>query len=298
MEAREHDDWRDDLVCRTRPWGVTVDLGLRIMGPGSSGQRHRSLPANIGIALQRADCETDDQLMQMRAWYAEAKLKREALAARLERDAAAKRAEATVQKRRTKKRVGRCQKRHNQQASRQQDADADGVAAAEDIADDVGDGAADGAMAPISQKKEKLRREAANNLLQDWIDKAGLERDKVLLQREEAKLRFDRAIFWGMLMEECGQERTAPKSMAPLLLVLGEACLFLQRNKSLGKLERERFLQKLFDETDATLHELLQGWIAIVDRYKKIRRSVAAAVGAAAGKRSRSSKSRRQGGNA
>ena len=153
-------------------------------------------------------------------------------------------------------------------------------------------------MAPISQEKEKLRREVANNLLQDWIDKAGLEREKALLQREATKVRFDRAIFWGMLMEECGQEPTATKSMAPLLLVIGEVCLFLQRNTSLGKLERERFLQKLFDETDATLHELLQGWIAIVDRYKQIRRSVAAAAGAAVGKRSRSSKSRRQGGNA
>ena len=73
-------------------------------------------------------------------------------------------------------------------------------------------------------------------LLQDWTDKAGLERDKALLQAEKArlerdkeKLRFDEAKFWGMLMEECGQEPTATKPMAPLLLMLGEACLILQK---------------------------------------------------------------------
>ena len=91
-------------------------------------------------------------------------------------------------------------------------------------------------------KKERQRQEAVKNLLQDWTDKAGRERDKAPLQAEKArlerdkeKLRFDRAKFWGMLMEECGQEPTAEKPMAPLLLMLGEACLILQKNQSLGK---------------------------------------------------------------
>ena len=89
----------------------------------------------------------------------------------------------------------------------------DGAAAA--------DGVADGAVAPVSLEKERQRQESVKNLLQDWTDKAGRERDKALLQAEKArlerdkeKLRFDRAKFWGMLMEACGQKPTAEKPMA------------------------------------------------------------------------------------
>ena len=66
--------------------------------------------------------------------------------------------------------------------------------------------------------------------------------------------------------------------MSPLFLMLQEAGLILQRSESLGKLEREKFLQKLLDETDATLHEVLHYWISAVVKYKEIRSSVAAAV--------------------
>ena len=116
------------------------------------------------------------------------------------------------------------------------------------------------------------------HLLLDWTDKARLERDKARLQAEKArlerdqeKLRFDRAKCWGMLMEERGQELTATKPSAPLLLMLGEMALFLQRNKSLGKAEQEQFLQKLFRETDATLLDVLHGWNRVAVKQKKLR---------------------------
>ena len=86
------------------------------------------------------------------------------------------------------------------------------------------------------------------HLLLDWTDKARLERDKAQMQAEKArldrdkeKLRFDQAKFWGVPMEERGRELTAPggynatKPSAPLLMMLGEMALFLQRNKPSGK---------------------------------------------------------------
>ena len=58
------------------------------------------------------------------------------------------------------------------------------------------------------------------HLLLDWTDKARLERDKAQTQaekarldRDKAKLRLDQAKFWGMLMEECGQELTAHRGI-------------------------------------------------------------------------------------
>ena len=112
----------------------------------------------------------------------------------------------------------------------------------------------------------------------DWTDKARLEQDKARLQAEKArlerdqeKLRFDQAKCWGMLMEERGQELTATKPSAPLLLMLGETALFLQRNKSLGKAEQEQFLKKLLREIDATLLEVLNGWNRVAVKQKKLR---------------------------
>ena len=121
------------------------------------------------------------------------------------------------------------------------------------------------------------------HLLLDWTDKARLEQDKARLQAEKArldrdkeKLRFDQAKCWGMLMEERGQELTATKPSAPLLLMLGETALFLQINESLGKTEQEKteqekFLKKLLRETDATLLEVLNGWNRVAVKQKKLR---------------------------
>ena len=122
------------------------------------------------------------------------------------------------------------------------------------------------------------------HLLLDWTDKARLERDKAQMQAEKArldrdkeKLQFYQAKFWGMLMEECGQELTAhggynaTTPSVPLLLMLGEMALFLQRNKSLGKAEQEQLLQKLFREADATLLDVLHGWNRVAVKQKKLR---------------------------
>ena len=58
---------------------------------------------------------------------------------------------------------------------------------------------------------------------------------------------------------------------APLLLMLGETALFLQRNKSLGKAEQEQLLNKLLRETDATLLEVLHGWNRVAVKQKQLR---------------------------
>ena len=140
-------------------------------------------------------------------------------------------------------------------------------------------------------------------MLQDWREKGlGLRREKALLQKAKAQLerdkaqsQFDQAEFWGMLMEECGPKPTATKPMAPLLLMLGEACLILQKNQSLGKPERVQFLQKLLDETEGALLEVLDGWNRVAVKQKEFRSlvarirnddvdGVAAADGAADGK--------------
>ena len=90
------------------------------------------------------------------------------------------------------------------------------------------------------------------HLLLDWTDKARLEQDKAQLQAEKAglerdqeKLRFNHAKCWGMLMEERGQELTATKPSAPLLLMFGETALPLERKESLGNTEQENILKKL-----------------------------------------------------
>ena len=110
----------------------------------------------------------------------------------------------------------------------------------------------------------------------DWTDKSRLEQDKAQLQAEKArlerdqeKLRFDQAKCWGMLMEERGQELTATKPSAPLLLMFGETALFL--NESLGKTEQDKVLKKLLREINATLLEVLNGWNRVAVKQKKLR---------------------------
>ena len=119
------------------------------------------------------------------------------------------------------------------------------------------------------------------HLLLDWTDKTRLEQDKAQLQAEKArlerdqeKLRFDQAKCWGMLMEERGQELTAAKPSAPLLLMFGETALSLHRNESLGKTEQEKFLKKLLREVYATLREVLNGWNRVAVKQKKLRNLV------------------------
>ena len=156
---------------------------------------------------------------------------------------------------RAKMREERHQRKNKNQAAKHQDDGVDGAAAADGAGDGAvapmsldgaaaADGAADGAVAPVSLE-EGRRQEAVLHLLLDWTDKARLEQDKARLQAEKArlerdqeKLRFDQAKCWGMLMEERGQELTATKPSAPLLLMFGETALFLQRTESLGKLNR------------------------------------------------------------
>ena len=175
------------------------------------------------------------------------------------------------------------------QAARNQDDGVDGAVAADGAGDGAvapmsldgaaaADGAAAGAVARVSLEDERRRQEAVKHLLLDWTDKARLEQDKAQLQAEKArlerdqeKLRFDQAKCWGMLMEERGQELTATKPSAPLLLMLGETALFLQRNKSLGKAEQEQFLKKLLREIDATLLEVLNGWNRVAIKQKHLR---------------------------
>ena len=72
-------------------------------------------------------------------------------------------------------------------------------------------------------------------------------------------------------MEERGQELTATKPSAPLLLMFGETALFLQRTESLGKTEQENLLKKLIREVDATLLEVLNGWNRVAVKQKKLR---------------------------
>ena len=156
---------------------------------------------------------------------------------------------------RAKRRQERHQRKNKNQAAKHQDDGVDGAAAADGAGDGAvapmsldgaaaADGAADGTVAPVSLE-EGRRQEAVLHLLLDWTDKARLEQDKARLQAEKArlerdqeKLRFDQAKCWGMLMEERGQELTATKPSAPLLLMFGETALFLQRTESLGKLNR------------------------------------------------------------
>ena len=193
--------------------------------------------------LQQSRWETEVGLKRViRAWYGESRksaAEKEQLA-ELERLAAAK-----LERLRAKRREERHQRKIKNQAARHQDDGVDGAAAADGAGDGAvapmsldgaaaADGAADGAVAPVSLEKERRRQEAVEHLLLDWTDKARLERDKARLQAEKAglerdkeKLRFDQAKFWGMLMEECGQEPTATKPRAPLLLMPGEACLIL-----------------------------------------------------------------------
>ena len=146
-------------------------------------------------------------------------------------------------------------------------------------------------------EEERQRAKMASHLLQDWTDRTELERDKALLQREGARLRFDRAMLWGMARrqyrEKFGYWPTVAKPMAPLLILLGETYLSLQQSGSSEKPASEEFLQKLFDETEAVTRKTLRGWNATAAKYKQIRSCVEAADKAAEGKCSRPSKSRR-----
>jgi len=255
-----------ELVWRIRHGGATVDWGCRILGPGSGGRRHRSLPADLGQLmyplplLQRSRWETEVGLKQViRAWYGEV---RESAARKVkQREKRSQRRHDKKQREKEESKEGheRFKAEFNQcQAASNQN---DPAPRAQDVTDGV------------DEEKERQRREAVKAQLQD--EKARLEREKTQLQdekarieRDKAKVQDQKAKFWGKLME-------ASPIMSPLFQMLKEAALIMQRSESLGKLGREKLLQILLDETLAFLHEVLDGWNGVAVTQIQIRRALA-----------------------